>query len=153
MELPIMLTKKTKRLFLFFIIFIISSLCYAEEWKTIKEKKVTWQYIVISENGSGLVTFAASTTYRDGVLIFYCHAGERDKNTLNDLFKVCENELNRDENSDIVKYSSEYVQLLRTTKVLNIIDFNTDAPEYTSDGIPCVKSHIYCSSWLDKVLK
>ena len=88
------------------ILLLFTSLCFADEWTTYREKKTTYLYIALSENRNGLYTFASSTTYSDGVVVFYCHAGESDKKILNDIYNVCEKQLERDEFSDIFKYST-----------------------------------------------
>ena len=143
-------SKKYIRIAFFFLFLLFGCLCFADEWKTCKEKKTTYQYIVLSENGSGLYTFASSTTYIDGTVVFYCHAGESDKTVLNDIYTVCEKQLERDESFDILKYSIEYVQLLRSSKTITAIHFDTDSPEYIEPGFPLTKTHLYLSSWIKK---
>ena len=71
-----------------------------------------------------LAIFASSTTYSDGTVIFYCHAEESDKKILDDIYTVCERQLERDEFSDIFKYSTDYVQLLRSSNTITAISFN-----------------------------
>ena len=55
---------------------------------------------------------------------------ESDKKILNDIYNVCEKQLERDEFSDIFKYSTEYVQLLRTSNTITAISFNTGKSIY-----------------------
>lgn len=142
--------KKIMKPSFLFIFLILDCFCFADEWRTIKEKKTTYQYIIISENNEGLYTFAASTTYVDGTVVFYCHAGLSDKKILMDVYSVCEKQLERDEFYDIFKYSTEYIQMLRTTDTIKAISFNTDSPEYIEPGVPVIKSHLYLASWLEK---
>lgn len=143
-------SKKYTRTAFLFLFLIFGFLTFADEWRVCKEKKTTYQYIVLSENRAGLYTFASSTTYSDGTVIFYCHAEESDKKILDDIYTVCERQLERDEFSDIFKYSTDYVQLLRSSNTITAISFNADSPEYIEPGLPLIKNHLYFSSWIKK---
>ena len=136
---------------LIFILGIYS--VYAEKWTTIKEYKAEWQYINISESDTKLCTLAASTTFSDGVVIFYIHAGVRDKQILLNIYDACSKNLSTYPSSSIVEFASSYVNNLRNKGTLSVVNFETDPIEYTSFGIPCVKTHLYCSSWLEGVLR
>ena len=137
------------------IVLIFLNIIYfatAEIWKTLKESKTDWQYISIAESDTNLCTVAVSTTYSDGVIIFYTHAGFRDKKILNQIYDKSLEYLSKNPEKSIVEFTTNYVNGLRDDGTIQTIYFNTDPTEYTSLGIPCVKTHLYCSSWLDGII-
>lgn len=143
--------KKKYQIVLFFMTLIVS-LSFSEEWKTIREKKTENEYIELAESDTGLCTLAASTTYRDGVLIFYCHAGIRDKQHLVDVYENLELNLDINSKETVVDSASSQINNMRHTGVIKLIKFDNEQPVYTN-GYIMQKSHVYCDSWIDKPLK
>lgn len=139
-----------KKTVIFIILFLnIASFLIAENWKTIKETKTDWQSITFAESDTNLCTVAISTTYSDGVVIFYIHAGIRDKQILSQIYDKTKDSLSKNPQKSIVEFTSNYVNELKNDGTIYTIYFNTDPTEYTTLGVPCVKSHLYCSSWFD----
>lgn len=130
-----------------FLLCLIS--IHAEKWTTIKEKYTTWQGISIAESDTELCTLAASSTYSDGVVIFYVHAGKRDKQTLLEVYNKVENQLKSDENANAVEFTTNYISDLRNNGTITAINFETDPIEY-KNGIAYVKTHLYWASYIDK---
>ncbi len=141
-----------KYLILFFQTILFVSLSFSEEWKTIYEKNTVYQYIMLAESDTELCTLAASTTFSDGTLIFYCHAGKRDKKNLMNIYENLALNLDMYPTKSVVGSASSQIKNLRNTGVIKLINFDTEPPEYT-DGYITQKSHVYCDSWIDRPLK
>ncbi len=138
-----------KRIFGFIIFLLCLISAHAEKWTTIKEKYTTWQGISISESDTELCTLAASSTYSDGVIIFFAHAGKRDKQTLLEVYNKVENQLKLNPNANAVELTTNYISELRNNGTITAINFETDPIEY-KNGIAYVKTHLYCASYIDK---
>lgn len=142
-----------KKQFLIALILLFSfSLVFSEEWKTIREKKTARQYIELAESDAELCTLVAATTYSDGTVIFYCHAGIRDKQNLVNVYENLALNLDINPNESVVENASGQINNLRHSGVIKLIKFDTETPVY-SDGYILQKSHVYCDSWIDKPLE
>ena len=144
--------KKYRFLIWIFLILSLTSFSFTEEWKIIREKKTEYEYIELAESDTGLCTLTASTTYKDGTLIFYCHAGVRDKKHLLNVYENLELNLEIDSKESVVNNASSQINHLRHTGVINLIKFEQEPPVY-SDGYILQNSHVYCDSWLDKAVE
>ena len=121
---------------------------FAETWTTIKEKTVKLQYINFSESDTELVTLVAATTYQDGVVIFYCHAGLRDKEILMSVYNFIESELVNNY-INVFEITSNIINDFKNEEIISIIEFTTD-PLDDSGVLPCSRTHLYFGSYVDK---
>lgn len=138
-----------KKHILCFIAFtLLLCLAHGENWTTLKEKYTLAEGILIAESDIGLCTLAASTNFSDGTVIFYTHAGKRDKNTLLTVYDKAEKMLSENPNENTGKFVSDYVKRLLDDGVLTKLSFETEPIDYSATR-PIVRTHLYCSSWLE----
>ncbi len=139
-----------KRILFFLSILILSAYTiYAETWTTLKERTIKLQTISISQSDTELVTLAAATTYQDGVIIFYCHAGLREKEILMTVYNFVEEEL-INHYIDVFKTTSNIINDFKNEEIVYPINFETD-PLDRSGILPCSRVHLYLGSYVDKV--
>ena len=131
--------------------FFLSSSIVAQTWTTIKEKTIKTQTISLNESDTELCTLAAATTYQDGVVIFYCEAGTSDKEILSFVYDFIEKEFIKNY-VNVFSLTSNIINDFRNNEILIALKFETDPIEYSS-GFPCVRSHLYCASYIEKAAR
>lgn len=133
-----------------FALFFSTSIV-AQTWTTIKEKTIKTQTISLNESDTELCTLAAATTYQDGVVIFYCEAGTSDKEILSFVYDFIEKEFIKNY-VNVFSLTSNIINDFRNNEILIALKFETDPIDYSS-GFPCVRSHLYCASYIEKAAR
>ena len=135
------------------IIFSLGSFClFSQNWEIIKEKNTSTERISLQQSDTELCTLAVTSIYVDGILIFYCHAGIKDKEILIDVFEYLENLLDNNTYVDTVSTASSYIRNLMNEEKLHLLKYDPGEPKYVK-GIRCQWIHVYCSSYIDKAAK
>ena len=138
-----------KKLYLFLAIVILSThTAFAETWTTLKEKSIKLQTISINQSDTELITLFALTTYQDGVAIFYCHAGLREKEILMTVYNFVEEELINNY-INVFDITSNIINDFKNEEIIYTLYFETD-PLDTSGILPCSRVHLYLGSYVDK---
>ena len=130
------------------IAIITAHTIFAETWTTIKEKSVKLQTISINESDTELITLAAATTYQDGVAIFYCHAGLREKEILMAVYNFVEEELINNY-INVFDITSKIINDFKNEEIIYPLYFETE-PLDTSGILPCSRARLYLGSYVDK---
>lgn len=133
-----------------FAFFLLTSIV-AQTWTTIKEKTIKTQTISLNESDTELCTLAVATTYQDGVVIFYCEAGTSDKEILSFVYDFIEKEFIKNY-VNVFSLTSNIINDFRNNEILIALKFETDPIDYSS-GFPCIRSHLYCASYIEKAAR